>query len=91
MKKILAYLFAMCMLAAVALPMVSCAPKSSDTGMEASQGEAMQEGAQQEKMGEDMQQGSDEGMQQEGMDEGMQQGSDEGMGEEAQQPPPSQM
>ncbi len=88
MKKILAYLFAMCMLAAVALPMVACAPKSNDTGMEAAQGESMQEGAQQEEMGEGMQQ---EGMQQEGMDEGMQQGSDEGMGEEAQQPPPSQM
>lgn len=88
MKKILAYLFAMCMLAAVALPMVACAPKSNDTGMEASQGESMQEGAQQEEMGEGMQQGGmDEGMQQGGMDEGMQQG---GM-DEAQQPPPSQM
>lgn len=85
MKKIMIYLSLLCMLAAVALPMVACAPKSTETGMEESQqGEMMQEGMQQEEMGEGMEQEGMEEMQQ-GMGEDMQEGM-----EEAQQPP-SQM
>ncbi len=86
MKKTMMYLSLLCMLAAVALPMVACAPKNNENMEEAQQGEMMQEGMQQEEMGEGMQQEGMEDMQQ-GMGEDMQQGM-----EEAQQPPPpSQM
>ncbi len=88
MKKTMIYLSLLCMLAAVALPMVACAPKSNDTGMEeAQQGEMMQEGAQEE-MGEGMQEGMED--MQQGMDEGMED-MQQGMEEAQQPPPPSQM
>ena len=66
MKKFLIHLSILSILAAVALPMIACAPQEEEGAMEEA-GEAMEEGA--EEMGEEMEEAGD--AMEEGMEEGM--------------------